>query len=196
MASLPTPMPLLHPSFLSAFESATQEAKRGMLRQLISDWLRGVRNCCDHCGALLELVGAAASSAVRLHLIETEIAKELAQALCMPDIHCSAARGAATYLARHPAGVPALRDALVASLTSKSRPAAFFDGLERLAASSVEARTSICPALLSATTEALLSRQPSFAACERCMSDISILRTLCDDSPYTSALNIALATGE
>ena len=76
------------------------------------------------------------------------------------------------------------------ALGSTTNPLELHDSLRRLAALSGVVRSAIIPALLEDRKQATLAAR-SFEGAARTMSDIAVLRTLTEESPYAPDLDRA-----
>ena len=198
-------MNAIAPQWLDRFEGADHEAKRDLLRQVVSDWLSGLRthNVPVHLAsglllphaALLELLHSA--SAARRNVIEEEVTETLVGALHHRPAHYEAAAAIDGFLVTHPdaaAGIAARLSAAIAART-QSASRCLLDGIELLAADSQAARKCVIPVLLENFKAALLCSRPGFSQIGQAFDDIAWVKGLGQSSPYDQALAVAWPSG-
>ena len=139
------------------------------------------------------MLADAVESAVRMNIIEEQIARFLSQELCAPPhLQFGAGQVASQYLATHPNGAAALTSQLAHTLATRpSFGSTVHEGIERLADNSDIARLSIIPQLIDNMTSTLLSVRGDFENVSRLWEDIDRLKSLSEYSPYHSALAVA-----
>ena len=191
-------MRALHPAFVSRFDTAPEDEKSNMISALCRDWLEAACHPLpvDHAAALQELLQGASTSAYRAHLIENVVCKRLVEALCQSPTSEVGAKALSAFLSFHPNSSKVLieRFAKVLMEASPLMPA-LHHGLERLAATSQNARKSIFPSLLTKVQSDLLSNEiKDFDGVRQAFQNIERLRSCLDASPYHAALATAFST--